>query len=109
MDDAIDDGNAKQAEKHSTATGAGNDASDDGDAKQAAQYSTAGQHSTATGGGKQQAATGVGNYRTAQTPNDDDDFDGKQVWCYTTRMLACKKIRERNPWTHSERMQAWST
>ena len=45
---------------------------------------------------------------------DEDDADAqdhleqKQLWCFTTRMLAWKKIRERNPWAQSERMACWA-
>lgn len=39
---------------------------------------------------------------------DDAEFDAKQMWCFTTRMLAWKKIRERNPWAQSERMVCWA-
>jgi hypothetical protein len=41
-------------------------------------------------------------------PGDDDDFDQKQQWCHTTRLLAWAKIREKNPWAQTERMASWA-
>ena len=96
-----DDGNTEQPENDAATTGGGNQqqqrTSDDGNTEQPEN------EAATTGGGnaKQGAATGL--------TGNDDDFDAKQHWCYTTRMLAWRKIRERNPWAQSERMQAWST
>ena len=72
------------------------------------------QPKTATAKGKAAAKPAPGlpqaqEVTAGQSADDAAEFDeAKQMWCFTTRMLAWKKIRERNPWAQSERMVCWA-